>query len=306
MYALTAELSALNERFALGSELSFQSGPGGLVLASVDNAQASASISLQGGQLLAWQPKDQAQPVIWLSQRARFAPRTAIRGGIPICWPWFGAHAESPDYPAHGIARISPWQVSSTRRLDSGATEMALSLPASEHILALWPHPVRASLRITIGATLQVELTTSNEGERTCFVSEALHSYFQVGDIADIRLLGLEGALYVDKVDKDARRRQAGPVSFTGEVDRVYVDTEATCLIEDTRLQRLIQIDKSGSATTVVWSPWAERAGKMLDIGADAWRQMVCVESANALDNALNLGPGASHTLALACTVRRL
>ena len=306
MDELRGALSALNRRFGLGSQLSFAAGPGGLVVAVVDNAQASARISLQGGQLLAWQPKDQAQPVIWLSPHARFAPRTAIRGGMPICWPWFGAHPENPACPAHGLARVSSWQVGATRQRDGGETEIALDLVVSEQLRALWPHPVRASLKLTIGALLQVELTSRNEGERACQISEALHSYFQIGDIADIRVFGLADGLYVDKVDNEARRRESGPVSFHGELDRVYIDTKATCLIEDARLARVIQIDKSGSATTVLWSPGAEKAGKMADVGADAWRQMVCVESANALDNALNLAPGASHSLALTCAVRRL
>lgn len=299
-------MAALNRRFPLGSQLAFQAGPGGLAVAVVDNAHATACVSLQGGQVLAWQPKDQAEPVIWLSPRARFAPGTAIRGGIPVCWPWFGPHPENASYPAHGIARISPWQVASAQSLASGETEIVLSLAASEQMLALWPHPVRASLRITVGAALQVALTTSNEGERACVISEALHSYFRIGDIAAIRVLGLEDGHYVDKVDKGARRRQAGPVSFEGELDRVYVDTQATCLIEDARLERLIRIDKSGSASTVLWSPGAGKAGELADVGADAWRDMVCVESANALENALSLAAGGSHTLSLACTVRRL
>ena len=271
---------------------------GGIVLLRIDNGLAQASISLQGGQVLSWQPRDQAQPVLWLSPRARFEPGKAIRGGIPVCWPWFGAHPLQADRPAHGIARISPWQIASSRDSADGTTEICLRLDTDA--------PLQAELRIAVGATLTVALTTHNKSAQPCTLSEALHSYFHIGDIADIRVLGLEDGVYEDKVGSPARRRQTGPIHFVGEVDRVYLGTRSRCVIEDGRLQRRIGIDKSGSATTVVWSPGPVKAAALADLGADAWRGMVCVESGNAGEDSLTLAPGASHTLSQTCSVEPL
>ena len=279
---------------------------GELSLLTVDNALATATISLQGGQLLAWQPKTQAQPVIWLSPRAILAPGKAIRGGIPVCWPWFGAHPLDAAQPAHGYARISPWAVVSNQTAADGATEILMCLNLSDADRLRWPQPLALSLRLRIGETLQLDLSTHNEGTQSCLVSEALHSYFQIGDISAVRVVGLEHGRYEDKLAPGLRRRQEGAISFAGEVDRVYVDTHAACCIEDDAWRRRIQIDKSGSASTVVWSPWADKAGKMADLGADGWRQMLCVETANALDNALSLAPGVSHTLSMRCAVQPL
>ncbi len=298
------ELAELNHRFALAGELRFQSLAAGLIEAVVDNAQCTARVSLQGGQLLEWQPKDQAQPVLWLSPRARFAPATAIRGGIPLCWPWFGAHPEDGRLPAHGLARTSPWRVVATAA-NVGGTEIVLALDADAPTRALLPPGLGATLTIGVGQTLHLALTTVNDGEHECAISEALHSYFRIGDIGAVRVCGLEAASYVDKHD-GGRREQRGPIAFAGELDRVYVDTRASCVVEDAQLRRWIRIDKSGSASTVVWSPGADKAGRMADLGADAWRTMVCVESGNALDDRLLLAPGQSHTLAIALCVGAL
>ena len=298
------ELAELNRRFALAGHLRFQPLAAGLVVAAVDNAQCTARISLQGGQLLEWQPKDQAQPVLWLSPRARFAPATAIRGGIPLCWPWFGAHPEDVRLPAHGLARTCSWRVVATAA-SIGGTEIVLGLDADAATRALLPPNLSATLTIRVGETLQLALTTVNDGDRECAISEALHSYFRIGDIGAVRVCGLEDAIYVDKLG-GGRHEQRGPIAFAGELDRVYLDTRASCVVEDAQLRRWIRIDKSGSASTVVWSPGADKAGRMADLGSDAWRTMVCVESANALDDRVLLAPGQSHTLAIALCVGAL
>ena len=148
-----------------------------------------------------------------------------------------------------------------------------------------------------VGAKLTVSLTTSNQGDAPVEIGEALHTYLRIGDIGDIAITGLEGCAYLDKVDGAQRKTQAGAITCTGEVDRVYVNTAAACVIEDARLQRRVRIEKTGSASTVVWTPWAEKADKMGDFGPDGWRRMVCVESANAAENVVTVAPGQSHTL---------
>lgn len=296
---MSTPADALNSRFALEG-LSFREGPGGLVFAEIDNAHATATLCLQGAHLVTWRPRGQAEPVIWVSEAARFAPGKSIRGGIPVCSPWFGPHASEAGFPAHGFARSVPWQVTETRALEDGATRIALVLMQNEQTRAQFPHACRLELALTIGERLRAELTTTNLDTVPVTIGEALHAYFRIGDISSARVLGLDGCEYVDKVDGGARRRQAGAIEFTGETDRVYLNTAAECVIEDPLLGRRIRIAKSGSQSTVVWTPWKEKADKMGDLGPEeGWRRMVCVESGNALDNVVSVPPGGRHVLAV-------
>lgn len=290
-------LAELNSRFGLADQLKFIEGPGGLTFAEIDNAQGTAYVCLQGAHVTTFRPKDQDEPVVWLSDYAKFAQGKSIRGGAPVCWPWFGPHATESSFPGHGFARTVMWQVSASTALDSGETQLTLMLMPNEQTHAQWPHATRLELTVTVGARLQLNLVTTNLDTETVSIGEALHTYLHIGDIADIQVTGLENTVYLDKVAGATRHTQSGPVTFNGEVDRVYVDTEATCEIVDNRLKRRIVIAKSGSRSTVVWTPWAEKADKMGDFGPDGWRRMVCVESANALENGVAIAPGASHCL---------
>jgi D-hexose-6-phosphate mutarotase len=168
----------------------------------------------------------------------------------------------------------------------------------------LWPHRFTLEYRVTVGDVLDIELTTTNTDGEAFVLSEALHAYLQVGDIGAIQVLGLDGTEYIDKVDGGQRKRQEGPVTFAAEIDRVYVDTEAQCMIADRLLKRRIHISKRGSRSTVVWNPWEKKAAALADLGAASatrggWRQFACVESANAGENTLRLAPGQSHSLAV-------
>ncbi len=292
-------LETLNSRFAIADQLRFNLAGDGLVVAEIANAHSSATICLQGGHVMTWKPATASAPVVWLSKLAKLAPGKSIRGGAPVCWPWFGAHASEAGFPGHGHARTVPWDVTATRTLEDGSTEIALTLVESDATRAMWPHPSKAEILVNVGKTLKIALTTRNLGDADFVIGEALHTYLQIGDISDVKVLGLEGCEYMDKAGGGVRKQQDGAITFSGETDRVYVDTEAECVIEDTRLQRRIRIAKSGSRSTVVWTPWAEKADKMGDFGPDGWRAMVCVESANALENAVTVKAGTSHTLAV-------
>lgn len=292
-------LAALNSRFGLADQLKFVEGPGGLIFAEIDNALGTAYLCLQGAHITTFRPKDQDEPVIWLSDYAKFAPGKSIRGGAPVCWPWFGAHETEAGFPGHGFARTVMWEVTQSGALASGETEITLALVETEQTRAQWPHKSRVELKVVVGRSLKAELITTNLGDADISIGEALHTYLQIGDIADIKVLGLEGCEYVDKVGAVTRRTQDGAVTFDGEVDRVYVNTEATCVIEDSRLKRRIIIAKRGSRSTVVWTPWTEKADKMGDFGPDGWRRMVCVESVNALENVVTIPAGQSHTMSV-------
>ncbi|OGT18653.1 MAG: hypothetical protein A2V90_02385, partial [Gammaproteobacteria bacterium RBG_16_57_12] len=279
-----SDLSALNTRLGIAGQLVFEEAPAGFAVAKISNRHASARIALQGAHVMSWNPGHH-QGVIWLSGDASFAPGKSIRGGVPVCWPWFGAHVTEPGFPAHGFARTVSWEITDTKSLDDGATFLALRLTGTDATRRQWPHTTPLECHITVGATLEIELITRNQGSTPVTIGEALHTYFTVGDIREAQILGLENGLYVDKVDNGQRKRQTGAVEFTGETDRVYLDTMADCLIVDPVLNRRIRITKRGSQSTVVWTPWAEKAVKMGDMGENGYLKMVCVESANALDN---------------------
>jgi D-hexose-6-phosphate mutarotase len=286
-------------------------GPNGLQFIEVANAQATATICTQGAQLTHWQPRAELYPVTFIAAAAQYNAGKPVRAGIPICWPWFGPHATDKSQENHGFARNLVWTLAGPAQSAGGATQLALSLSDSERSRAIWPHPFRLECRMSIGEVLEVELLTRNTGPAPFVITEALHTYFRIGDIGSVEVQGLDGTEYVDSADGGTRRRQAGAVRFSGEVDRVFLNTETSCSIVDALLARRIEIAKSGSRSTVVWNPWSQKAGRFADLGPaesgqGSWRQMVCIESANALDNELTLAPGQDHRIAVQYRVRRL
>jgi D-hexose-6-phosphate mutarotase len=292
-------LQVLNEKFGLGAALRFVDDPSGLTIAEIENPLASARICLQGAHLLTWRPRTSSTPVVWLSEGAQLTPGKSPHSGAPVCWPWFGNHESNGALPAHGYARNAPWEVVETSTESDGATHITLRLVETEKSRAQWSHDATLQLTMIVGNSLKMALTTINNTADEIIISEALHTYFQVGDITQAYVTGLEDTAYADKVQDFARSMQRGVLTFTGETDRVYLDTTAECLIEDPALQRRIRIAKSGSCSTVVWTPWQEKGEKMGDLGPEGWRHMLCVESANALDNRITLPAGESHTLAV-------
>jgi glucose-6-phosphate 1-epimerase len=297
------ELDDLNARFALSDQLRFHAHADGVLLADISNSHATARIALQGAQVLTYQPQG-AAPVLWLSTQARGLPGKTIRGGIPVCWPWFGPHPDDAGKPAHGYVRAAPWEV---RRSSASAesTQLVLGLPLRPDYQALFPHAadLDVELAVGVGAQLRVSLTTRNTGTASIPLSQALHTYFTVSDIAAVQVLGLEDCEYIDKVGGGPRKRQQGPISIAGEVDRIYLNTDADSVIDDPGLQRRIRIAHDGSRSTVVWNPWIEKAEKMGDLGPDGYRHMLCVENTNAADDTRQLAPGGVHTLTAVISV---
>lgn len=298
-------VSTLNDRFAIKGQVLFQDGPDGVVLVDVRNRHATARISLQGAQVVHWAPLSESS-VIWLSRAAKFAPGKSVRGGVPVCWPWFGPHANEPTFPGHGFARTVDWDVVSIRSLEDGRTQLAFRLRENNTTRNQWPHNTPLECRILVGDTLEIELVTKNEEDTIVTITEALHTYFEIGDIGEIKIHGLEDTEYLDKVDEGQRKIQHGPVTLTSEVDRIYVDTRAECVIDDPVLQRRIHISKHGSDSTVVWNPWIEKAKKMGDLGEDGYRHMVCVESGNAAENVVTIAPGESHKMWVRYRIERI
>jgi D-hexose-6-phosphate mutarotase len=296
-------LADLNSRHGQPG-LTFVEGEGGLTYAEIDNAGGKARICLQGAHIVTWQPKSQAEPVVWVSEMAKYGPGKSIRGGVPVCWPWFGPHATEKAFPGHGFARTTLWQVTGSETLANGDTRVKFMLMPNDQTHAQFPPACRAELVATVGAKLQVDLVTTNLDNGAIEIGEALHTYFRIGDIGTATVTGLENSEYVDKVDGGQRKTQSGAIAFSGEVDRVYVNTAAECVIVDPDLKRRIRIAKTGSQSTVVWTPWVEKAEKMGDFGPGksnqgGWREMVCVESGNAADNVVSVPAGESHRMSV-------
>ncbi len=289
-------LAELNRRFAVASKLAFEALPGGFLVARVDTDFGSATIALQGAHVLTYQPRNHG-PLIWLSKFAKFVPGKSVRGGVPICWPWFGPHSANVQFPGHGFARTVPWQLVEARALPDGRIRLDFELIQSDATRAQWPHASTVRNIVTVGQELEVELATTNTGVAPFQLSQALHTYFEVGDIRRVSIDGLDGSDFIDKVDGSSRKRQEGPLTFSAETDRIYLATSGHCVIRDPELARSILVTSTGSRSTVVWNPWIEKADKMGDFGTDGHLGMVCVETANAADDIIVLKPDETHRL---------
>lgn len=287
----------LNKEFGIESELGFAD-MDGEPIAWIRNGACAATIARKGAQVLSWYPHGLGE-VLWLSDvRPRPADQPP-RGGVPVCWPWFGPHPSDPSKPNHGFVRTRRWAVVSTASTgDRQATELTLRTETVPSDSALWPHRAEVSLRLVAGGTLRLELTTRNTGTQPFDLTQALHTYFQVADVEQIEVEGFDGHDYLDKTDSYARKRQSGPITFTRETDRIYLAHVGPAVIRDPAAGRAIVVTKSGSASSVVWNPWEERAKQLGDMGPDGYCRMVCVETANAGEDVVRVEPGEQHTLA--------
>lgn len=274
-------------------------GAGGLPCVRVATPRCTGEVYLLGATVTDWTPAG-AEPVLFLSQRSRFATGTAIRGGAPLCAPWFGPGRSKDKTPAHGFFRITPWELTDAAD-DDGTVTLSFRLDPA----VAQEHDLTATYVVTFGAELDLALTVG-AGTADLDLEEAIHTYFRVSDIASVTIDGLDGSRYVDKAPGGrAVNAQAGSVSFLRETDRVYAH-EGTATILDPGAGRAISVSKEGSGSTVVWNPWQTKAAGIEDLGDEQWRQMVCVESANALRAALTVPAGQTHTLRQHIALQRL
>jgi glucose-6-phosphate 1-epimerase len=288
----------------LPSGVRLESGPGGLDRLVVATSACSAELFLHGAHLCRWQPAGHPHPVLWMSQASRFEPGAPIRGGVPVCFPWFGPRPGDPASPPHGFARTRPWTLDGVTTGPGGETEIRLSLRADAATRAILPLEFSAVFTLRLGATLGMALTVTNTGTEPFRFDEALHSYFTVGDVRQVRVEGLHGATYLDKADGARRKTQSDvAVTVSAETDRLYLDTEAAVTVIDPVLGRRIVVEKTGSLSSVVWNPWIAKSRAMPDFGDDEWPGLICIETVNAADNAVTLVEGATHELAATVTV---
>ena len=262
-------------------------------------------IAPHGAHVLGWEPIG-TRPVLFLSPRSLFAPGKAIRGGVPLVFPWFGPKATDPHAPSHGFARVRPWTVETARVEADGSAFVALNLTDDEETRKAWPHAFAARLTARAGQELHVALEVRNAGQTSCTFEAALHTYFAVSDVRHIQVQGLANTEYSERYGPPGRQRQKEEgITFAGEVDRLYFDTTGPCTMVDPEWKRRILIAKSGSRTTVVWNPGETKGRAVADLGDPAWKDFVCVETANAGPDAVTLAPGATHVLAATISVQQ-
>lgn len=291
------ELERLNEDFAIAGHLTLIEGDGGLLLAKVSNRYAEALISVYAGQVLSYKPKGFDQDLFFVSGLAYFEEGKSIKGGIPVCWPWFGDDPEKRGRPSHGFVRNRQWRINSTAVVNEDCTELVLGMSSSKETHAFWPHDFELRLEVIVGETLDVRLVTVNKNKHEISITQALHSYFQVGDVTTVQVHGLDGCQYLDKLEGFKEKTQQGAVTVNMGVDRIYLDTGSQVEIDDASLQRKIVIDSQGSHSTVVWNPWDEISQAMADLGDDDYQQMICVETTNAATDQVTIQPAQSYTL---------
>ena len=277
------------------ASVSFGPGQGDLTRLDIRTPWSRAEVYLHGAHVTHFQKHDEP-PLLFLSEASRFEARQPIRGGVPVIFPWFGPR---DGQPAHGFARLSEWVLDTVALASDGACQLTFRLPQLQEWATGRPYAVE--YLVTVGRELRLDLKVVNESPRDPFEFEGcLHTYFTVGDIAALRVTGLEGTRYLDSLAAGAEKQEsAASIAIGAEVDRLYVGTEAEVQILDPSLKRRIRLAKAGSRSTVVWNPWIAKSKRMPDFGDEEYQRMLCVESGNVGPDRIELAPGASHTLSV-------
>lgn len=291
-------------QFGIPGTAEIVAGNGGLPKVRVTHPEAEGEIYIHGAHVTSWKPRG-FEEVLYVSPRARWEAGRAIRGGIPICFPWFGAKAGDPSAPSHGFVRLKAWQRQSIRQQSDGVC-VSMFTEDEESTQKWWPAEFRLLQRVTFGAQLTMELGLTNAGTTSLRFEEALHTYFVVGQVQSVRVKGLEGTRYIDEADHKQEKSQQGDVVIAGETDRLYLNTAHEVEIEDPSLGRRIRIAKENSLSTVVWNPWKEKARSLIDLGEDQWPHMLCIETCNVGEFAVALEPGQQHTMKATISVSPL
>lgn len=276
--------------------------PAGYPILVIQHAAASGRIALNGAHVMEWTPAGET-PVLYMSPQALLEPGKAIRGGVPVCWPWFGPHPTESDKPAHGFVRNLMWEVGEVTENLAGVT-LQLHLRDSDASRAFWPHAFELMFEVKMGAQLSMALHIKNTGTEAWSMTGALHTYFCVADVTQTAVIGLDDAFYVESRLSPERIEQSGPVYFDREVDRNYESKETVRLL-DKAGGRTIVVEKSGSRATIVWNPWIEKSKRLSDLPDDAYPYFVCIEAANAVPDVIAMPPGKEHVLSQRLRVTR-
>lgn len=297
------EIQSLTDLYAIPGILAFDE-HAGLTRVQITTAAATATIYLHGAHLTHWQPAGH-DPVLFLSQTSDFAPDKPIRGGIPICFPWFGPRSDGKEGPGHGFARIQPWNLDFVAIVPDEAAgdsvHLTFTLGPTELSRSLGFDHFRVAYELIIGRTLTLRLSVVNLGTEPLKFEEALHTYFAVPDVHTVSILGVEGATYLDKTDNGTRKQLPdAPLKFTARTDSVFPGHTAACTLQIPGKPTLTNA-KTNSATTVIWNPSATIT--FPDLHPGAWEHFCCIEAANTAADAITLAPNQSHTMEAVITL---
>ncbi|WOT06607.1 D-hexose-6-phosphate mutarotase [Shewanella youngdeokensis] len=265
--------------------------PNGLDYIDVDTPLCKARIFLQGAQIDTFIPVGK-KPLLWVSDANDYQVGTSIRGGIPVCWPWFG-QSSTADFPQHGFARTRVWTLESVNMFDD-TVEIKLTLPITTSDKHFWPHNTKVEMLFRLSETLSVSITNTNQGDYTVSLTQALHSYFPVNDIHQLTASGFHGANYIEFAEGPFEQL-SNNVNFTCETDRVYTQLKQTQMLETT--DGIIEVSRDNSHSAVLWNPWIDKSKRLSRFKDDDYLSMVCLEAANVLDDKVTLAPNQSHTL---------
>jgi glucose-6-phosphate 1-epimerase len=297
-------LTELDRRFGIPDIARVCEGNGGLPRVNITSPFANAEMYLHGAHVTSWHPAG-SEEVLFLSTKSRWEEGQAIRGGIPICFPWFRGKAGDPQAPAHGFVRTRSWQLYSIVENDAGVA-VTMFTASDEQTRRWWPGEFRLVHRATFGSELTLELTCINTGKTLFRFEEALHTYNRVGDIQDVRLEGLDGTRFLDNTDSNRQKTQLDDVIIGSQTDSAFVDTQSDVDLFDPRRHRRIRLRKVNSSTTVVWNPWQDGATRLRDLGEGEWKQFLCVEASNIIGAAVTLAPGQEQTMSAVLSVAKL
>jgi glucose-6-phosphate 1-epimerase len=290
-----AALADSHRRIENPGAASVVEGNGGLQKVRINGPEAAGEIYLHGAHITSWKPTGEEE-MLFLSSQSRWEDGHAIRGGVPICFPWFGGKADDPKAPAHGFVRTKVWQLDSIAQIGEGVA-VSLFTESDEDTKRWSPAEFRLDYRVTFASELRLELMVTNTGKAVLRFEEALHAYHSVGNILNARVGGLHAVDYIDKTDSNRKKFQRGEIAIVSETDRVYLDTRAAIELEDPVLRRRTRVAKENSRTTVVWNPWVQKAHSLSDFADDEWIQMICIETSNVSDFGVDLAPSQQHKM---------
>jgi glucose-6-phosphate 1-epimerase len=291
------DLNLLTEKFNNNGQLSFTEDVEGFVMVHVNNEFAAAEISLYAGQIMSFIPKGQDYNLLFKSDNIDYRPGRALRGGVPICWPWFGNDYSSYGRPPHGFARNQSWDLYKVDIDDDNNTVVILRLLDTENTLAVWPQKFDLRLKMVIGKTLTMSLTTRNIDQKPMTISQALHTYFNVSHISNVEISGLNGKPYLDKLDDFEEKTTTGAITISNEVDRIYQEVDGPVVLSDSGYNHKVIITSKGSKTTILWNPWHSSSKNISDLNEHSFEQFVCIETANSADDLVVIQPGEQHKL---------
>ena len=301
---MSIEVAESYRQFEIAGVAEVVEGNGGLHKVQITTPEAIGEIYLHGAHITSWKPFG-GDEVLFLSSQSRWEHGHAIRGGIPICFPWFGGKSDDPAAPAHGFVRTKECSLESISQVGRAVT-VRMFTESDESTKKWWPADFRLVYRATFGPELGLELLVMNTGRTTLRFEEALHAYHRVGNIQETRLRGLEAVQYFDKTDSNRKKMQHDEIAITSETDRVYLNTTGPIELNDPVIHRATHVMKENSRTTVVWNPWVQKARALSDLGDDEWTQMICIESSNVSDFAVHLAPGQQHIMKVLVRVANL